>query len=365
MSDSTPAFVGLSLGDSSENPKLPSTFNGTCNIFGSPSPLPLPPTHPANDPAQTSVFGSGGGNVATGFGAFGGLRETFAEWDESARGMPQLVVISFRGSFGVSGNIGNTTNSVSGACSAQPTKPSAFASNGEQDIPGSGFGQPLRLWDNSRSENRKSTHLLIFCGFSAFSQSPTSFMSAASLSPVSKSNAGGDGSASFAGTPSTLASAASSGKSAFGGGPSHFGQSENETPSPFGSQSPSGGAFSNFTSNGPSAVERPSAGGAFGALKSVSSSVFGQPAPSTSQVAFRDRESVPSTQKEYPTSLRKSEPGSPTISYSPDPDIPDSDIVIPSTFKQTFVARTSWAYTERQPPAVRSSVLFSYRKHSC
>ncbi|KAJ3858190.1 hypothetical protein EV359DRAFT_88114 [Lentinula novae-zelandiae] len=44
-------------------------------------------------------------------------------------------------------------------------------------------------------------------------------MSAAWLSPVSKSNAGGDGFASFAGTPSKFASAASSGKSAFGGSP--------------------------------------------------------------------------------------------------------------------------------------------------
>ncbi|KAJ3911468.1 hypothetical protein F5877DRAFT_85928 [Lentinula edodes] len=96
MSDSTPAFVGLSLGDSSENSKPPSTFNTS-------SPLPLPPTHPANQLAQTSAFGSGSGNVATGFGAFGGLA----------------------GSFGVSGNTGNTTNSVS---------------TDEQSRPGSGFG---------------------------------------------------------------------------------------------------------------------------------------------------------------------------------------------------------------------------------
>ncbi|KAJ3925775.1 MAG: hypothetical protein NXY57DRAFT_967296 [Lentinula lateritia] len=183
MSDSTPAFVGLSLGDSSENPKLPSTFNGTCNMFGSPSPLPLPPTHPANQPAQTSVFGSGSGNG----------------WWLYLSGVSALTHPT-SGSFGVSGNTGNTTNSVSGACSAQPTEPSAFASNGEQYRPGSGFGQPSRLWDNS-------LHVV----------KVLSFMSAAWLSPVSKSNAGGDGFASFAGTPSKFASAASSGKSAFGG----------------------------------------------------------------------------------------------------------------------------------------------------
>ncbi|KAJ3884294.1 hypothetical protein GG344DRAFT_71454 [Lentinula edodes] len=101
-------------------------------------------------------------------------------------------------------------------------------------------------------------------------------------------------------------------------GSSRFGQSENKTPSSFGSQLPPGGAFSNFTSNGPSVFgkpaqtgtsvfgrteseshsvfEQPSAGGAFGALKSVSSSVSGAP-----QAAFR--ESVPKThnhEKEYP-----------------------------------------------------------------
>ncbi|GAW05800.1 hypothetical protein LENED_007680 [Lentinula edodes] len=370
MSDSTPAFVGLSLGDSSESPKPTSTFNGTGNMFGSPSPLPLPPTHPANQPAQTSVFGSGSGNVikpATGFGAFGGPTS---------------------GSFGVFGNTGNTTNNAftGGAFSAQPTKTSAFASNSEQSRPGSGFGQPSF---GQSSFGKPSFGQPTFAqlkpaeinpssgGFSAFSQSPTSFMSAAPSSPMSKSNAGGDGFASFAGTPSTFASAMSSGKSAFGGvsasgtdntkeqksesnsfsafaskGPSPFGQSENKTPSPFGSQSPSGGAFSNFASNGPSVFgkpvqmgtsvfggtkseshsvfEQPSAGSAFGALKSVSSSVFGQPAPSTSQVAFRDRESVPSThdhEKEHPVSLIKSEPGSPTL-----PSSPDSDIVKPSTF---------------------------------
>ncbi|KAJ3867398.1 hypothetical protein EV359DRAFT_78647 [Lentinula novae-zelandiae] len=368
MSDSTPAFVGLSLGDSSESPKPTSTFNGTGNMFGSPSPLPLPPTHPANQPAQTSVFGSGSGNVvkpATGFGAFGGPTS---------------------GSFGVFGNTGNTTNNAftGGAFSAQPTKTSAFASNSEQSRPGSGFGQPSF---GQSSFGKPSFGQPTFAqvkpaeinpssgGFSAFSQSPTSFMSAASSSHVSKSNAGGDGFASFAGTPSTFASVASSGKSAFGGvsasgtdntkeqkpetnsfsafaskGPSPFGQSENKTPSPFASQSPSGGAFSNFASNGPSVFgkpvqtgisvfggakseshsvfEQPSAGGAFGAIKSVSSSVFGQPAPSTSQVAYR--ESVPSThnhEKEHPASLIKSEPGSPTL-----PSSPHSEIVKPSAF---------------------------------
>ncbi|KAJ3884252.1 hypothetical protein GG344DRAFT_84317 [Lentinula edodes] len=124
-------------------------------------------------------------------------------------------------------------------------------------------------------------------------------------------------------------------------GSSRFGQSENKTPSPFGSQSPPGGAFSNFTSNGPSVFgkpaqtgtsvfgrtkseslsvfEQPSAGGAFGALKSVSSSVSGAP-----QAAIR--ESVPSTHtRNIQPSLLKSAPGSSTI-----PSSPDSDIVEPS-----------------------------------
>ncbi|KAJ3911511.1 hypothetical protein F5877DRAFT_73122 [Lentinula edodes] len=220
----------------------------------------------ANQPAQTSVFGSGSGNVATGFGAFNGLREALAEWDESARGMPRLVVISkFRGSFGVSGNTGNTTNMLSllNRLLSLPTVNNIYPDLGLANRHVSGTilvrKAEFRTTFIRPIEANRNQHIF-----------------------SSSSNAGGDGFASFAGTPSTFASAASSGKSAFGGG---------------------------------RAAER---------RRRIRSS---QPAPSTSQVAFRDRESVPST-----TSLRKSEPGSPTIPYSPDPDIPDSDIVIPSAF---------------------------------
>ncbi|KAJ3925570.1 MAG: hypothetical protein NXY57DRAFT_967589 [Lentinula lateritia] len=175
-------------------------------------------------------------------------------------------------------------------------------------------------------------------------------MSAASLFPVSKPNAGGDGFASFAGAPSTVVSAASSGKIAFGGGSSRFGQSENKRSSPFRSQSPPGGAFSNFTSNGPSVFgklaqtgtsvfgrtkseshsvfEQPSAGGAFGALEAVSSSVSGQPA----QAAFRE----------------SGRQGSPTI-----PSSPDSDIVEPSA----SLSKRLQLVTCKRPHCIRSRLL--------
>ncbi|KAJ3911316.1 hypothetical protein F5877DRAFT_73278, partial [Lentinula edodes] len=270
--------------------------------FGSPSPLPLPSSHPANQPAQTFVFGSGSGNViksATGFGASGGLSS---------------------GSFGVSGNTGNnTTNSVStstgGAFSAQPTKTSAFASNSEQSRLGSGFGQPS-FGQSSFGKPTTFIRPIATGGFSALSQSTTSFMSAgaASLSP--------DGFASFAGTLSTFASAASSGsrrgltirRSKSLKGPSRFGQSENKTPSPFGSQSPPGGAFSNFTSNGPSVFGKPAQTGAsvFGRTKSESHSVFEQPSAGGAFGALNQLESAS---------------GSPSM-----PSSPDSDIVKPSVF---------------------------------
>ncbi|KAJ3911384.1 hypothetical protein F5877DRAFT_73223 [Lentinula edodes] len=176
----------------------------------------------SNDPAQTSVFGSG---VCPGLVVHSLLNRLLS--------LPTVNNIG--------PDLGLANRHVSGTILVRKTE---FRTT---------FIRPIEA-------NRNQ---LIFWWFSAFSQSPTSFMSAASLSPVSKSNAGGDGFASFAGTPST-----SSGKTALGGvfasgtdnmkeqksesnpfsafaskGPSHFGQSENETPSPFGSQSPSGGVL--------------------------------------------------------------------------------------------------------------------------
>ncbi|KAJ3913722.1 hypothetical protein F5877DRAFT_71333 [Lentinula edodes] len=116
---------------------------------------------------------------------------------------------------------------------------------------------------------------------------------AASLFPVSKPNAGGDGFASFAGAPSTVASAASSGKFAFGG---VFASGTDNTKEQKSESQTGTSVFGRTKSESHSVFEQPSAGGAFGALKSVSSSVSGAP-----QAAFR--ESVPSThnhEKEYP-----------------------------------------------------------------
>ncbi|KAJ4488409.1 hypothetical protein J3R30DRAFT_3435653 [Lentinula aciculospora] len=366
MSDSTPTFGGLSLGDSSESSKPKSSFGGTGGMFGSPSPLPLPPTHPANNTSQTSVFGSGGGSLikpATGFGAFGG---------------------SSTGNFGA---FGNTSNPVSNAFNSstfgtQPTQPSTFASNTEQPKSGSGFGQSGfgqasfgqpsfgkssfgQPTFGQSSFGTKQTNPTSG-GFGAFAQTPTSFTSAFSSSPASKSDVGGGGFASFAGTPSTFSTATSSGNSVFSSAsapgtkdtteqksdgfsefaskvPSPFGQTD-QKPSSFGNKSSSSGAFSNFASNGPSVFGQPapmSGGsvfegpksasptvfgqvGAFGGLKSTSPSAFGQPAPSTSGNASSNPSvfvtSMGGSDKDQPATVIKSEPGSPTLPSSPDSD---------------------------------------------
>ncbi|KAJ3786013.1 hypothetical protein GGU10DRAFT_311953 [Lentinula aff. detonsa] len=342
MSDSTPAFGGLSLGDSTESPKPKSTFGSAGSTFGSPSPLPLPPDHPTNKAAQSTAFGSGGGSLikpATGFGAFAS------------------------GNFGVFGNTSNTPNSAvsGGTFSSQPT--SAFALNngppktgselgqsgfaqpsfGQSSFGKPSFGQPAfgqsSFGTKSAASNPSSG------GFGAFAQTPTSFANTAASSP----QAGGGGFAAFAGTPSTFGPAASSGKSVFGSS-STSGAEEQKSdafsgfaskgPSPFGSQSPSGGVFANFVSNGPSvfgqpaptsgggafgevksespsSFGQPSAGGAFGALKSVSPSVFGQPAPPGVPTDSAFVLSMGSPDKERSVTP---EAGSPTLPSSPESD---------------------------------------------
>ncbi|KAJ3884633.1 hypothetical protein GG344DRAFT_71177 [Lentinula edodes] len=249
-------------------------FNGTGNMFGSPSPLPLPPTLPINQPKHLYLVLE-----------VGTLRQALVHLMACVRHLPNgmnqpvechdwwlylssgvsALTHPTSGSFGVSGNTGNTTNMLSllNRLLSLPTVNNIYPDLGLANRHVSGTilvrKAEFRTTFIRPIEANRNQHIF-----------------------SSSSNAGGDGFASFAGTPSTFASAASSGKSAFGGG---------------------------------RAAER---------RRRIRSS---QPAPSTSQVAFRDRESVPST-----TSLRKSEPGSPTIPYSPDPDIPDSDIVIPYAF---------------------------------
>ncbi|KAJ3884605.1 hypothetical protein GG344DRAFT_71202, partial [Lentinula edodes] len=229
--------------------------------FGSPSPLPLPSSHPANQPAQTFVFGSGSGNViksATGFGASGGLSS---------------------GSFGVSGNTGNnTTNSVS----------TSTVNNLDSDL-----GLASRLLDNPRSENRQPSfaQLQLFCGNTIN----------VCLCGVQRFASGTDNTKEQKSESNSFSAFVSK-------GPSRFGQSENKTPSPFGSQSPPGGAFSNFTSNGPSVFGKPAQTGAsvFGRTKSESHSVFEQPSAGGAFGALNQLESAS---------------GSPSMPSSPDSDI--------------------------------------------
>ncbi|KAF9072966.1 hypothetical protein BDP27DRAFT_1319723 [Rhodocollybia butyracea] len=309
MSDSTPAFGGLSLGESSdEATRTKSTFGGGGGMFGTPTPLPLPPNHPSNQLTQpsTSAFGSGSGSFikpASGFGAFGGTST---------------------GNFGAFGNASNSTSTSTstnafsaGAFSANPNQTSAFAASNEQPKSSSGFGQSgfgQPAFGQSSfgkpSFGQTSFGQSSFVkpavsnpsagGFGAFAQTgPVSLASAASV--PSKSDGGGGGFASFSNAPSTFGSANSGGAKDGDGGfsafasksPSPFGQSstENKAASPFGSQlsGTSGGAFSNFASSGPSVFGQPAAasvGGAFGGLKSESPSVFGQPAPLSSVSTF-------------------------------------------------------------------------------
>ncbi|KIK63689.1 hypothetical protein GYMLUDRAFT_40753 [Collybiopsis luxurians FD-317 M1] len=385
MGDSTSSLGGLSLGgDTEENSKPKSTFGGASGMFGSPSPLPLPPDHPANQSAQQSTFGSAGGSFikpATGFGAFGGATS---------------------GSFGAFSNPAKSNSSAfsGGAFSAKPDQSSALSeaksgsSFGQSSFGQPSFGQPA--FGQSSFGTRPAVSPPSSGGFGAFSSNgPTSFGSAAGSPSASavKSESAGGGFASFAGTPSAFGTAALGGKNMSGteikkedtsSGASPFGgQSENKPTSPFGNQSrpPAGGAFSSFVSTGPSVFGQPApisgstapsafgqSGGAFGTpkteppgafgqpansggasagFKSESPSVFSQPSPATLGSAFGESSgntpgaapsaSIIASQKStaQPTesnsvkpepkdTLVKSEPSSPTVPSSPDSDTPST-----------------------------------------
>ncbi|KAF5391761.1 hypothetical protein D9757_001746 [Collybiopsis confluens] len=359
MGDSTPSFGALSIGGGSdENSKPKPAFGGASGMFGSPTPLPLPPDHPANQtpPSQPSAFGSGGGSFikpAAGFGAFSG---------------------SNSGSFSTFGNNAETGTSPfgGGAFSAKPQQSSAFPSNAVKS--GSGFGQSLfgkpsfgqPAFGQSSFETKVAANTAGELG--AFSSSvPTAFGNA---TPPTPDTTGGF--LSFAQSPSTFSAAASSGRSALTtkkedsgseASASPFGKLLGDKPaSPFGGQPNTpmaGGAFSNFASTGPSVFGQPalnsensspspfeqpaltsstfgavksetpgpfsqftssSSGSAFGGLKSESPSVFGQPTSAVSGSVFGsalDNASgasvsvaVESEPKDTPI---KSEPSSPTL----------------------------------------------------
>ncbi|KAJ7178860.1 hypothetical protein C8R43DRAFT_1057293 [Mycena crocata] len=233
MGEATPAFGGLSLGSSSSESDNKSKVVGG-GMFGSPSPLPLPPNHPANQPSSPSPSTFSDPSLikpATGFGAFGAV-------SSGAFGNSKPGAFGGGGAFsgGAFGG-GNGTSS-----DAKPVVSSAAPAFGKTSFGQTGFGQTG-------------------FGQTGFGQKPASTFgqsgfAAAAATPAP--SAGGFSAFASAG-PTGFASPATN--SAFGGG---SGTTSSTPPA-------SGGAFSAFSSAGPNAFGKP-AGSAFGGGSGISSS---------------------------------------------------------------------------------------------
>ncbi|KAJ7116352.1 hypothetical protein C8R44DRAFT_792263 [Mycena epipterygia] len=218
MGEATPsAFGGLSLGRSnSESDNKSKTVGG--GMFGSPSPLPLPPNHPANQPSTPSPSVFSDGNLikpGTGTGAFGAKPSAFGGGGAFSGG-------AFGG--------GNSTNDPKPAASSG-TGASAFGKSsfgqtafgqtafGQTGFGQTGFGQKavsaFGQTGFGASSGAATTPAPSGGGFSAFaSAGPTGFASTTATPPAS----GGFSAFSSAGPTAFGKVAGGTNDNVFGGG---------------------------------------------------------------------------------------------------------------------------------------------------
>ncbi|KAF7306316.1 hypothetical protein MIND_00422800 [Mycena indigotica] len=278
--DTGPSFGGLSLGAASLDSKPKSTTGGLFGGFNSsPSPLPLPPNHPANQPANpaTSKFSDPSlVKPAAGFGAFGAA-------STGAFSNPQLPSSNAftGGAFG-----GNTTTKDSMPASSAFGKSGfgqpAFGQPafGQPAFGQPAFGQPAfgkpAFGQTSFASKPASTQITSGApasgGFGAFAATgPSGFTSTPTpSSPSPNVEPSPSPAQSSFGAPASV-------NSAFGGAPttSVFGKPSNSSPSP--AQSAFGGTPSTSVFGTASAPSTPAS--AFSALTTSSASGPSSPSP--------------------------------------------------------------------------------------
>ncbi|KAF7317019.1 hypothetical protein HMN09_00436300 [Mycena chlorophos] len=271
--DSGPSFGGLSLGGSSSDNKSKPAAGGMFGSFGSsPSPLPLPPNHPANQPTTPSPANFSDPALvkpAAGFGAFGGS-------SGGAFSNPKPAsTTAFGGGAAFGGGFGGAQKESSSASPSPAT--SAF---GKPAFGQPAFGQPAFGQSGFAQKSAfGQTSLPSGGAFSSFASSgPSSF----GTSTTSSSSGGGAFSAFASQTPSAFgkpAAAPAFGSTAFGSTPTPatntgFGQTPTSTSSPApsaaGGNNPSTSPASAFGNSSPSPASPASAFG-----NSGTSSVFG------------------------------------------------------------------------------------------
>ncbi|KAJ7671645.1 hypothetical protein DFH06DRAFT_121173 [Mycena polygramma] len=286
MGEAAPSFGGLSLGSSNSGSDNKSKAVGG-GMFGSPSPLPLPPNHPANQPTTPtpSTFSDPALiKPATGFGAFGAAGSgAFGASKPSAFGGGAFSGGAFGG--------GNNGSSDPKPAATSSTAAPAFGKTGfgQTGFGQSGFGQtsfgqkPASAFGQSGfASAAPATPSPSGGGFSAFaSAGPTGFANAAS-STFGGGNTGGSPSAAPTAAPATGGFGAFSSAS-----PTAFGQAA--TTSPFGGGT--GGSFGGGTSPSPSSA---SAFGGGGASPSPASAFGGGNASPSPASAFGGGSASPS-----------------------------------------------------------------------
>ncbi|KAJ6577346.1 hypothetical protein B0H19DRAFT_1019727 [Mycena capillaripes] len=295
----TPSFGGLSLGSSNSGSDNKSKAVGG-GMFGSPSPLPLPPNHPANQPTTPSPSTFSDPSLikpASGFGAFGAV-------SSGAFGNPKPS--AFGGGAFSGGAFGGGSSSASDPkpATASSTAAPAFGKTGfgQTGFGQSGFGQtgfgqkPTSAFGQSGfgSSGTTPTTPSGGAGFSAFASSgPTGFGNAAS------STFGGSTGSPSATTPAApatggFAAFSSAAPTAFGsgsafGGATGGGNSESAfgggaSPSPSPASAFGGGGSASAFGGGGSPSPNPVAS-AFAGFGTPSTSLFGNKTPQPSPAA--------------------------------------------------------------------------------
>ncbi|KAJ7086057.1 hypothetical protein B0H15DRAFT_1023152 [Mycena belliarum] len=316
MGEATPsAFGGLSLGSSpSESDSKPKVVGG--GMFGSPSPLPLPPNHPANQPSTPSPSTFSDPSLikpASGFGAFGAVSSgAFGSKSGAFGGGGAFSGGAFSG--------GNTSGDQKVTPSAAPAfGKSGFGQTafGQSGFGQSGFGQKSAFGQPSFGTSApasaaSSTPPATGGAFSAFaSAGPTGFTSAATSSAFGGRNTGGPSS-----TPAPAPPSSGGGFSAFSSAtPLGFGKA---TGSVFGGGGGNDGSKSAFAAS-PSASSVSAIGGG-GSMPSTPASAFaGFGTPAASLFGNKTPQSSPAVQSasSSPDSARDRKSPSPTDSPPP------------------------------------------------